>query len=212
MPILVFCEPTEEGAVGYLHTAVCLNTWNPVTCRHDGPERQGPNAYWIKKTHVGMCLHESERNGSDDSDFFMTYWDEAAQEPKTVMFATTRGWTYPLLGSAADATPEVRAKYIAWGKAQVELANKRNRKATADKMRIERNRLRIIAADFQVPYPRLLKLRKAYQRTQFESCIKLFSQRLRSQFKLSLQAQLIKWLRGESAHRTPLSPKQLEWV
>ena len=78
----------------------------------------GPRAYWVWKTHVGLCLSEREMNGYNDSDFFMTIWDEEKSEPREVMFATTRGWTYPAMGSSVDATPEVRAKYDAYVAAQ----------------------------------------------------------------------------------------------
>jgi hypothetical protein len=65
-------------------------------------------------SHHGLCISERESNGRDDSDFYMLIWDEEAQAPYEVMFATTRGWSYPCMASSPDATPEVMAAYEAW--------------------------------------------------------------------------------------------------
>lgn len=60
-------------------------------------------------TYEGAVLTTRERNYRDDSDFYAVVWDEAAQDLKTVEYATTRGWTYNN-GATVDATPEVRKK------------------------------------------------------------------------------------------------------
>jgi hypothetical protein len=73
---------------------------------------------WLYDTHVGLCLREYERNGYDDSDFFMVTWDPVKKQPETIMFATTRGWCYPCMGSSVDASPEIRAEYDAYLKAK----------------------------------------------------------------------------------------------
>lgn len=78
-------------------------------------ERQGDTLF---ETYAGCCISEYERNGYDDSDFFMVVWDEETQATKSVMFATTRGWCYPCFGSRPDATPEVMAKVEAYNEAQ----------------------------------------------------------------------------------------------
>lgn len=57
----------------------------------------------------GAVVKTWERNGYDDSDFMAMYYDHEAGEFKTVMFATTRGWSYPCYGASEDATPEVLA-------------------------------------------------------------------------------------------------------
>lgn len=72
-------------------------------------------------THVGLCLFESENNGYHDSDFYMHYWDESEQRPKSIQFASTRGYCGAAMGSSVDATPEVMAKYNAWEKEQTRL-------------------------------------------------------------------------------------------
>lgn len=75
---------------------------------------------WLYDSHIGLCLFDREMNGYDDSDFYMTVWNDEKQEPEEIMFASTRGWTYPCYGSKPDATPEVRAKYEAWKAARQE--------------------------------------------------------------------------------------------
>ena len=73
---------------------------------------------WLWDSHVGLCIQERERNMHDDSDFFMLVWDaekrvEWCSEPGApfeIMFATTRGWSYPSLASRVDATPEIVRK------------------------------------------------------------------------------------------------------
>jgi hypothetical protein len=64
---------------------------------------------WTYETHVGLCLEDRERNGYDDSDWYMTVWNEEKQATEEICFATTRGWSYPCYGSSPDATPEVCA-------------------------------------------------------------------------------------------------------
>lgn len=86
-----------------------------------GEELYGPHVMWTWHTHVGLCLRDREANGYHDSDFYMLVWDEAKGAPHEICFASTRGWSYPSYGSSVDATPEVRAKYEAWQKAQDEL-------------------------------------------------------------------------------------------
>lgn len=63
----------------------------------------------------GQVIREYERNGYDDSDFYAVVWDEEKQEPRHVMWGTTRAWTYAC-GCVVDATPEVLEKYNAWCK------------------------------------------------------------------------------------------------
>jgi hypothetical protein len=65
------------------------------------------------KTYEGAVLQTWENNGYSDSDFIAAVWDEDSQTVKTVMYATTRGWTYHN-GAKVDATPEVLAKAGEW--------------------------------------------------------------------------------------------------
>ena len=169
----------------------------------------GPRPMWVYETHIGVCLFEQEQNDYNDSDFFMTYWDEIKQEPVRVMFATTRVWSYPALGSHADATPDIIAKYEAWKKVKAEEYRIAKRKAEAAKKIELRNRIRSIAKENEVNYCRLLKLRK---HSQFEGMIALFGKRIRNQFRLNMRKQLIKWLNENSQYPTPFSKKQLNWI
>lgn len=169
----------------------------------------GPRPMWLYKQQIGKCLVEREQNGYNDSDFFMTYWDEEKNEPVTVMFATTRGWTYPCLASSVDATPDVVAKYEAWKAKKAAEYRVQQRKAKATAKRELRNKLLSIANEYQVSYPRLLKLRKM---TGFEGMVSLFNNRLRSNFKISMRNQLINWLNNNSKYDRPFSAKQMQYL
>jgi len=68
---------------------------------------------WMVTTHVGLVLNLREANGRDDSDFYATVWNEEKGAPESIMYASTRGWTYPN-GATVDATEEVKAKYAAY--------------------------------------------------------------------------------------------------
>lgn len=68
---------------------------------------------WMATSHEGLVLSTGEHNWHDDSDFYAIVWDEAAGEPTKIIYASTRGWTYPN-GASVDATPEIRAKAQAW--------------------------------------------------------------------------------------------------
>jgi hypothetical protein len=67
----------------------------------------------IQRTYIGLVLEKGERNMYDDSDMYALVWDESAQEPRKVFYASTM---YPSYDNSAqvDATPEVVAKYTAY--------------------------------------------------------------------------------------------------
>lgn len=69
---------------------------------------------WTWETHHGLCIQESERNGRDDSDFYMLVWNPEKGAPEHILFYTTRGWMYPCQASRPDATPEVLAALKAY--------------------------------------------------------------------------------------------------
>lgn len=79
---------------------------------------------WTWTTHEGFCISEREANRYDDSDFYMTIWDDAKGKAQEVMFATTRGWSYPAMASKPDASPEIHAKYQAWKVKQDRLSSR----------------------------------------------------------------------------------------
>jgi len=96
-------ELFEEGAFSFLHLKKYALDGTPVV--------------QVEK-FKGKVLNEFERNGYDDSDFYAVVWDEEKQEPKTIQYATTRGWTY-CNSATIDATPEVLEQY-AFYKARME--------------------------------------------------------------------------------------------
>jgi hypothetical protein len=74
----------------------------------------GTDNLWLYDTHIGVCIHDREHNGYDDSDFYMLVWNEEKQYAEEICFASTRGWAYPCYASKPDATKEVMDKYNAW--------------------------------------------------------------------------------------------------
>jgi hypothetical protein len=95
MAIRMMCDPSTPGAV-----------------RDDHWSREG-HEIWVVTTHVGLVLSMREANGYDDSDFYATFWNDEKGAPESIMYASTRGWTYPN-GASVDATDEVKAKYAAY--------------------------------------------------------------------------------------------------
>lgn len=90
-----------------------------VNVRSIDANGDGKTIIWLYDTHVGLCLEDRERNGRDDSDWDMLVWNDEAGSADWIEFGSTRGWSYPCMGSKPDATPEVRAKYEAY-RARVE--------------------------------------------------------------------------------------------
>ena len=73
---------------------------------------QSPNTgrwgQWMAEVYRGQVVGLRERNGYDDSDFFAIVFD--GEEAREIMYATTRGWTYPA-GASIDASDELMEKY-----------------------------------------------------------------------------------------------------
>lgn len=161
----------------------------------------------LKETHKGLCLFDSERNMRDDSDFYMTVWDVESKSPKTVMFASTRGWTYPCYSSYVDATPEVVEAYQAWKKAE-------DRRLRVMAKLQKRNQLREYAKKWGMSYFQVKALLQVIPRDSVEPMDKLLkTKNFRSKFRASLAEQVRKWVEttGEK-YRTPLSPKQMMYL
>lgn len=93
-----------------------------IFCDSDAPEAifvqasSSGSPIYIREIHQGCVLEERERNMHDDSDFLCLVWHWETMSAEWVEFATTRGWTYPLLRTFVDATPEVRAAYAEYEK------------------------------------------------------------------------------------------------
>jgi hypothetical protein len=86
---------------------------------------------WLYDTHVGLCVREYERNGYDDSDFFMVVYNPIGDKFEHHEFASTRGWSYPCFASHVDAMPEILAKYEAYLIEQKRLAEEQRQRILA---------------------------------------------------------------------------------
>lgn len=180
-------------------------------------------------THHGLCLAERERNMRDDSDFYMLVWNPEKGEPEEIMFATTRGWSYPCLGSYVDASEETQAAHRAY-RVQQERRMRiegrwRARRWDAQMAahlglpsRAAVRRLRE-ALGQHLPVPpealsRGLAARLHVVQPDFAAVARLLAaRRLSSAFKQSLQEQARAWALGrDTRHATPLSPKQMRYL
>ncbi len=173
----------------------------------------GPKGCYTYETHHGLCLLERERNMYDDSDFYMLVWDVEKQAPEEIMFASTRGWTYPCYASHRDATPEVWAAYQTYLQEQEQRREAARRAAQARELNTLRNRLQNIAHEHALPYNRLLVLRRELPSQDFSALLGLFSNRIKSGFKLSLRGQVVNWCQQpDPKYPTPLSNKQMRYL
>jgi len=173
-------------------------------------ERDFEKAIVLYKSHVGLCLFETERNGYHDSDFYMTVWNPVEKKPETIQFATTRGWCYPCYGSAPDASDEVRAEYAEWKKEsdrRYRIQARWNERKAMNKLRDEMQLssraevwklIRAVGPDAaKGPYRSLLKVKN-----------------FRSNFRKSLCSQVREWIAGErvddmgNEYKRPLSRNQ----
>jgi hypothetical protein len=205
MAIINLCKATDEGAVGHHYRA-----GTTVYIGGESLDAEGPCAYWTRLSHQGLCLKDRERNGYDDSDFFMTVWNPEKQAPEEIMFATTRGWSYPCYGSAVDATPDVKAAYEAWLK-------RRDRQNKAERKWAQRRELmkvaRAIGPADVCTYHDVRRLFKATPPGRWEGVVDLLTSKLRSAFRISFRNQLIAWtLQPHPEHPSPLSRKQWDYV
>lgn len=182
-----------------------------------------PDDIVLYTTHEGLCLFERERNMYDDSDFFMTVWNEEKGCPEEFNFATTRAWCAPCFGSKVDATPEVREKYAAWladkeERERVEALRMYRNKRWEELRRIHRMEMDVLVL-YGVPAGHLFRLRKAFggyhnvsEKAAYPDILNLMiSKRIRSQFKLGLRRQVLNWLKDPNPkYPMPLSPKQTD--
>jgi hypothetical protein len=175
-------------------------------------ERCGALVLW--EEHAGHCLYEYEYNGYDDSDFYMVVWNGEKRAPETIMFATTRGWSYPSLGSRADATPEVRAAYDAWRDEQARFARIADRAAKCREICERRKKDREVANAVGCSPLRIRVLRRVYSQEEFAAIERLLrTKKFRSEFRAKLCQQIRDWLNDPlPKYRTPLSARQIEYI
>lgn len=166
-------------------------------------DRQGDTLYM---THQGLCLVDFERNMYDDSDFYMTVWNPVTKRPSNIMFATTRGWSYPCYNSWVDATPEVRAEYEAFKAYQDRLsevlARRRARQHDAE-----------VARKAGLNRAQVQRLRETVGHSAWDGVKRLITANLRSGFRMSLRQQVIAWINDPAPKfARPLSSKQLSYL
>jgi hypothetical protein len=175
-------------------------------------ERVGALVLW--ETHKGLCLYEWESNGRDDSDFYMMLWNPETKKPEPYQFASTRGWTYPAMGSRPDATPEVIAEWEAYKKAAQEAQERATRHAKAQTLVDMRRHQSELAQRHGFNVIQFRKWAKREYPERVRAALHLLqSTRLRSEFKIKLRDQIVKWMK-ESQHKypSPLSYKQWECI
>ena len=165
--------------------------------------RQGDTLYL---THQGLCLVDWERNMYDDSDFYMTVWDPVSKSPRNIMFATTRGWSYPCYNSSVDATPEVRAEYNAY------MAYKQRRSEVLGR-RAARQRDAEVAHRAGLTRVQVERLKAVVGTDYWEGVKRLITSNLRSGFRMSLRQQVMSWINDPAPKFSrPLSPKQMAYL
>lgn len=157
------------------------------------------------ETHHGLCLEDREINGYDDSDFYMIVWNRELNKSEKIVFASTRGWSYPCYGSSVDATPEVRAAYAAYIAAQ-------HRRMRIQARWDARNKERAVAAKIGVSRCDIQRLRAAVG-SNWTGIEKLLTANLRSGFKKSMKEQVLSWLADAAPKfNSPLSAKQMQYL
>lgn len=165
--------------------------------------RQGDTLY---VTHQGLCLVDWERNMYDDSDFYMTVWDPVSKSPRNIMFATTRGWSYPCYNSSVDATPEVRAEYDAY------MAYKQRRSEVLGR-RAARQRDAEVALQAGLTRVQVERLKAVVGTDYWDGIKRLITSNLRSGFRISLRQQVMNWINDPAPKfARPLSPKQMAYL
>lgn len=211
MPILSMVPPFSPGSrlwKGNSITEVRDENNNVITYTNDDGKEcpvLATHLIGISESYVGCCISESERNGYSDSDFYMLVWDEEKKEARSIEFASTRGWSYPCMGSYVDATPEVLEQYDAWKK-------QKDRNYKAYRIRAVRKQAFEVAKQLNVSYTVAMRLMAALggERWKLPEVIKLMTANLRSPFKISLRENVQTWLCDPNPkYPAPLSPKQI---
>ena len=182
-----------------MNGAYCPLSWND--------KRTWEGQVILKETNKGLCLREFEVNRYNDSDFYMEVWNPEKGIPETVLFATTRGWSYPCLGSSVDATPKVCEAYKAW-------KVKYDRCCRIEKKLAYRKETRRLASLWGMGYFEAKTLRAIYSGESFDQIDNLLkTKKFRSKFRESLSNQVRNWVKSkERAYNTPLSRKQFSYL
>lgn len=116
MPIIHMASKLEDIPADAVNVRDVTEQWKD-SCAEEYRDKY---KLFLYDTHVGLCIRDYERNGYNDSDWYMIIWNPVEKRPETLEFASTRGWSYPCYGSKPDATPEILAAYQAWEKEYAE--------------------------------------------------------------------------------------------
>lgn len=167
------------------------------------------------ESHHGLCIRDFERNMYDDSDFFMVVWNEEKKCAEQIMFATTRGWTYPAYHSSPDATSEVMEKYKQW----------LNDEEVKRRWKERQKHIKLRKECKLDNYHQLIKLLNIYGCSAYgyrglpsgekwyavEKLLK--TKKFRSKFRQNMCNQIREWVASKNnQYPTPLSPRQLECI
>ena len=180
---------------------------------YNGGRMSEENHVTISYTHVGLCLFDYERNGYDDSDFYMAVWNPEKGEREDILFASTRGWSYPSYGSKPDATPEVKAAHDAWRAAKAAQHEQERRDEKARAIRAQRADDAKLAAEVGTRPARVRALRRVMGE-QYPACVTLLrTKNFRSAFRKNCADQIREWLIEETPkYDCPLSRKQKQYI
>lgn len=167
----------------------------------------------VIESYVGKCIREYEVNGYSDSDFYMVVWDDELNAPKSVLFATTRGYMSIEFSSRVDATPEVLEKYREWNARVESHVRQQERTEKAKKLR-ELHSIEVKAAQKNnISIKKLRRYGSIIFIDRYQSCLTLLTSNLRSGFRKSLRDQLVNWLSSDNpAHKSPFSENQWRYL
>lgn len=172
--------------------------------------RSAKNPIVLYHTYKGLCLYEMERNGYNDSDFYMVVWDKENHKTKTILFATTRGWCYPCCRSSPDATPEVIAAYEKW-------KSREQRRLRISHKWLNRSKNIRESKEMNITRKQLHKLKASFtelSESEALAIIKLLKvKKFRSNFRKSCSQQIRSWLADPNPkYSSPLSHKQIKYI
>lgn len=210
----IYNQSPFEAVDPSLYTPWYADNADAHSYAHNGGALSKENHVTIYLSHVGLCLADREYNGYDDSDWYMSVWDETTQSIKEVCFASTRGWSYPCYGSKPDATPEVRALARAYLERKAATATKQRRQEQARALIALRNGYREVAAIAAAPVMRVRELRRVMGDDHYRACVTLLkTKKFRSKSREWMAGQIRAWLQNPAPqYPTPLSAKCRQWL
>lgn len=163
----------------------------------------GPKDLWTYETHHGLCIGEREDNRYDDSDFYMIVLNPDTDKFEEIMFASTRGWTYPCMGSHRDASPELMERYRAEQQAKLDRIREAGERRSREKREAEVQASGLTHEQAE----RLLRSHEG------ERLLRFLGKKVRSDFKKSLQQRVREWAADpKPTYSSPLSRRQMAFV